>query len=295
LAQATKDGLSKEQVNAVIDLALSEDLGCGDVTSEALIPANLHGKASIVVKDNGVIAGGDIARRVFLKVDHSLEVKLLIQDGTTVKPGDIAGTVSGSVVSILKAERVVLNFLQRLSGIASETARYIAETHDCRARIVDTRKTTPGLRALEKYAVRMGGGQNHRFHLGDAVLIKDNHLAALSSQGMSLTDIINEAKQNAPEGMTIEVEVTNAEEAFEAARAGADMIMLDNMSPDEMESVVNSLPQGIRTEASGGITLDNVRAAAMTGVDIISIGALTHSPRALDISIELDPGTLKLL
>ncbi len=295
MTRAIKDGLSEEQISAVIDLALSEDLGCGDVTSEALIPARLQGKASILIKDNGVLAGGDIVRRVFLKVDPTLDVKLLIQDGTAVKPGDIAGTVSGSIISILKAERVVLNFIQRLSGIASETARYIAETQGCHATIVDTRKTTPGLRTLEKYAVRMGGGQNHRFHLGDAVLIKDNHLAALRSQGMSLTDIINEAKRNAPAGMTIEVEVTNPEEAAEAAGAGADMIMLDNMNPDEMERVVNSLPQGVRTEASGGINLENVRAAAMTGVDIISIGALTHSPKALDISIELDPETLKLL
>jgi len=287
-------GLSEEQVNAIVDLALTEDTSHGDVTSEALIPPELQGKASVLVKAPGILAGGEVARRVFLRVDPSLEVELLIKDGTRVNPGDIVATISGKVISILKGERVALNFLQRLSGIASQTARYVAETQGCNARIVDTRKTTPGLRTLEKYAVRMGGGQNHRLHLGDAVLIKDNHLAALRAQGMTLKDILARAKQNAPQGITIEIEVNTAQEALEAAGAGADIIMLDNMSPDEMRSVVDSLPRGVRTEASGNITLDNVRAAAMSGVDIISIGALTHSSKALDLSIELEPQIMKL-
>jgi nicotinate-nucleotide pyrophosphorylase (carboxylating) len=287
--QVNEAGLFEERVNTIIDLALVEDSGSGDVTSEALIPPELQGRASILVKAEGVLAGGEIARRVFLRVDPSLVVELLIKDGTRVKPGDIAGTVTGSVISILKAERVALNFLQRLSGIASLTARYVAEIKGCKAKIVDTRKTTPGLRLIEKYAVRMGGGQNHRLHLGDAILIKDNHLAALRSRGMSLKDIVTRAKKNAPKGMTVEIEVTTVKEALEAAETGADLIMLDNMSPDEMSRVVSLLPKGVRTEASGGITLENVRAVAMTGVDIISIGALTHSPKALDISIELEP------
>jgi len=293
--QASEAGLSEVQVNTIIDLALAEDLSSGDVTSEALIPPELQGKASVLVKAEGILAGGEVAKKAFLRVDPSLEVELLIKDGARVKPGDIIATVTGRVISILKAERTVLNFLQRLSGIASQTAQYVAETQGCTARIVDTRKTTPGLRTLEKYAVRMGGGQNHRLHLGDAVLIKDNHLAALRAQGMNLKDIVTMAKQNAPQGLTVEVEVTTAQEALEAAKAGVDIIMLDNMSPDEMSRVVGSLPGGIKTEASGGITLENVRAVAMTGVDIISIGALTHSPKALDISIELEPQTLKLL
>jgi nicotinate-nucleotide pyrophosphorylase (carboxylating) len=282
-------GLPEEQINTIIDLALAEDSGSGDVTSEILIPPELQGKASILVKAEGVLAGGEVARMVFHRVDPTLKVDLFIKDGTRVKPGNIAGTITGRVTSILKAERVVLNFLQRLSGIASLTARYIAEIKGCKAKIVDTRKTTPGLRLLEKYAVRMGGGQNHRLHLADAILIKDNHLAALRSQGMSLKDIVAKAKKNAPKGLTVEVEVTSDEEALEAARAGADIIMLDNMAPDEMSRVVSLLQQGIKTEASGGITLENVRTVAMTGVDIISIGALTHSPKALDISIELEP------
>ncbi|MFC1991254.1 carboxylating nicotinate-nucleotide diphosphorylase [Chloroflexota bacterium] len=287
--------LSEEQVNTIIDLALAEDTGHGDVTSEILIPPELSGEAYIESKAGGIIAGGEVAAEVFLRVDPSLQIKLLIEDGTKIEPGDVLATIFGNVTSILKAERTALNFLRRLSGIASETAQYIDKTRGCTARIVDTRKTTPGLRMLEKYAVRMGGGQNHRFHMGDAVLIKDTHLAALRAQGMSLTDIIVKAKKNAPAGLTIEVEVDTSEEAKEAAQAGADMILLDNMSPEEMKGVVSSLPAGVRTEASGGITLENVRAAAMTGVDIISIGALTHSPKALDISLELDPQTLKLL
>ena len=286
--------MSEEQSNNIIDLALAEDTSHGDVTSEALIPPELHGKASILVKARGILAGSEVAKGVFLRVDPSLKVELLIKDGARVKAGDIIATVSGRVTSILKAERVALNFLQRLSGIASQTARYVAKTRGLAARIYDTRKTTPGLRLLEKYAVRMGGGQNHRFHLGDGILIKDNHLAALRAPGMSLKDIVAKAKQNAPKDLKVEVEVTTVEEALEAAEAGADIIMLDNMSPDEMSRVVSLIPSGVKTEASGGITLANVRQAAMAGVDIISIGALTHSPEALDISLELEPQTLKL-
>ena len=280
--------LSEEQFNHIIDLALAEDTGHGDVTSEALIPPELQGKASILIKAKGVLAGVDVARVVFLKVDPSLKVKVLIQDGNKVNPCDIIASVGGRVISILKAERTALNFLQRLSGIASQTAQYVAKTKGCAAKIVDTRKTTPGLRLLEKYAVRMGGGQSHRFHLGDGILIKDNHLAILRTLGLSLKDIVAKAKQNAPPGLTIEVEVTTAEEALEAVDTEADIIMLDNMSPDEMRRAVSLIPSRIKIEASGGITLANVRAAAMTGVNIISIGALTHSVKALDISLELE-------
>ena len=287
--------LRKETFSSIIDLALAEDTGHGDVTSEALIPPELRGKASILVKAAGVLAGGEVAGAVFLKIDPSLKYDQLIKDGTKIEPGEIIGTISGSVISILKAERVALNFIQRLSGIATETAQYVAAAQGSAAKIVDTRKTTPGLRTLEKYAVKMGGGENHRLHLGDAVLIKDNHLAALRSMEMSLADIVARAKQNAPKGMVIEVEVTTENEALQAAGAGADKILLDNMSPEEMRSVVESLPDGVQTEASGGITLENVREVAMTGVDIISVGALTHSPKALDISIEIEPQTLQLL
>ena len=277
-----------KQVDAIIGLALAEDLGEGDVTSEALIPPDLQGKASIIIVENGVLAGGVIMSRVFNKVDPSLEFIQRIEDGTPVKPGDVVGTVSGSMLSILKAERVALNLLQRLSGVATETARYVAEIRGCKGKIYDTRKTTPGMRLLEKYAVKMGGGENHRMHLGDAVLIKDNHIATLLAEGLSLADIVARVKKNSREGITIEIEVTTPEEAAEAAQAGVDIIMLDNMSPKEMKKVVDSMPAGIRTEASGNITLKNVREAALSGVDIISIGALTHSYKSLDIRIEYE-------
>lgn len=286
--------LSEEQVDHIIDLALAEDLSHGDITSEVLIPPHLQGKASILIKEKGIVAGGEVAKKVFLRVDPSLTVEVLIKDGTKVQPGDIVATISDRVISILKAERVALNFLQRLSGIASQTVKYVAKTHSFAVDITDTRKTTPGLRLLEKYAVRIGGGKNHRLHLGDGILIKDNHLAALRALGVSLKDVVAKAKQNAPQGMKVEVEVNTAQEAMDAAEAGADIIMLDNMSPDEMRHIMSLLPSQVKAEASGGITLANVQAAAMAGVNIISIGALTHSPKALDISLELEPQTLKL-
>jgi len=285
----------EEQIDHIIDLALAEDISHGDVTSEALIPPELEGKASILVKAEGVLAGGEVAKKVFLKVDPSLKVVVLIKDGTKIKSGDIAATIVGRVVSILKAERVALNFLSRFSGIASQTAQYIAKTQGLNVRITDTRKTTPGLRLLEKYAVRMGGGQNHRFHLGDGILIKDNHLVALRSLGMSLKDIVAKAKQNAPQGLKVEVEVNTTQEALDAVEAGADIIMLDNMSPDEMRHAASLIPSQVKIEASGGITLANVQTAAETGVNLISIGALTHSSKVLDMSLELEPQTLKLL
>lgn len=282
----------EEQIDRIIDLALAEDLGHGDVTTDALIPSNLQGKASIFVKAKGVLAGAEIARKVFLKVDPTLKIEILIKDGARVNPGDIITLIQGRVASILEAERTDLNFLQRLSGIASQTAEYVAEVKGLGVDITDTRKTTPGLRLLEKYAVRMGGGKNHRIHLGDGILIKDNHIAALGALGMSLKDIIAKAKKDASRGSKIEVEVTTPEEASEAVEAGADIIMLDNMSLDNMRRVMKSVKNRVRVEASGGITLANVRAVAETGVDFISVGALTHSVRALDISLEFEPQSL---
>jgi nicotinate-nucleotide pyrophosphorylase (carboxylating) len=287
--------LTEKQLDKIIDLALAEDIARGDITSQALIPPDLFSRALLLVKEDGVLAGIEVAPSVFRRVDPSLEVEVLVKDGTVIKPGDVVGSVTGSVSGILKAERTALNFLQRLSGIASLTARYVTETGGTKTEIYDTRKTTPGLRFLEKYAVRMGGGQNHRLHLGDAVLIKDNHIAALRATGLELKDIVAKARRNAPEGVTIEVEVTSTAEAREALKTGADIIMLDNMNIEEMSEVVKLAAGRARIEASGGITLDNVRCVARTGVDIISVGALTHSYRALDISLELETPTLKLL
>ena len=282
-------GLSNTpQVKQLIAQAIAEDLGQGDVTTEALIPKTQQGKASIVVKANGIIAGVEVAKQVFLKVDPKLKLAILIEDGTEVKPGDIVAKIEGRVASIAKAERVALNFLQHLSGIASETGRYIQATKGLPVQITDTRKTTPCLRALEKYAVRVGGGKNHRMHLGDGILIKDNHLAALRRQGLSIKEIVTKARQKASPKLKIEVEVKSPQEAVEAAEAGADIIMLDNMSLEDMRQAVQLIKGRALIEASGGITLDRVRAVAETGVDLISIGALTHSAKALDISLELD-------
>ena len=279
--------LSEEQLDSIIDRALAEDISGGDITSEALLPPGLQGKAVIRVKAKGVLAGGEVAKRVFLRVDPSLKIEIIIKDGARVKPGDMLAAISGTVMSIFKAERVALNFLQRLSGIATETARFVARAQGLPVTILDTRKTTPGLRLLEKYAVRTGGGQNHRLDLSDGILIKDTHLAALRALGMDLPGIITRAKRNAPHHLKVEIEVSTVEEAVDAAAAGADIIMLDNMSPEEMRRAASLAPAGVKFEASGGITLKNIGAAARSGVDFISIGALTHSPRALDISLTI--------
>jgi len=284
----------EEQISAIIDLSLAEDLGHGDVTSEILIPPELEGKATIFAREAGIVAGVAIAGKVFHRVDPSIKFTVLSKDGTAVNNGDKIAEISGKVISVLKCERTALNFMQRLSGIATLTAKYTAETHGLETYIADTRKTTPGLRLLEKHAVSMGGGTNHRLHLGNGILIKDNHLAALRATGMSLKEIVAKAKKNAPKGLKVEVEVTSIDEAVEATEAGADIIMLDNMSPSEMRRVVKSLKGKVKIEASGGINLSNVRRAAMTGVDYISIGALTHSPKSLDISLEFDPASFKL-
>jgi nicotinate-nucleotide pyrophosphorylase (carboxylating) len=281
--------LPQEDLKRIVDIALAEDIGRGDITSELLIPQDVQGEASVLIKAEGVLAGLPVAEAVFLRVDPSLNVKPLSADGARVKPGDVVASVSGRVTSILKAERVALNLLQRLSGIATSTAQYVAQIKGTKAGIYDTRKTTPGLRFLEKYAVRVGGGRNHRVDLGDFVLIKDNHIAILRGRGMTVGQIVAMAKAGAPKGMTIECEVTTPEDAVEAAGAGADIIMFDNMTPDDMKRAIALLPKGVRTEASGNINLTNVRTAASAGVDIISIGgALTLSAHALDISLELE-------
>lgn len=282
--------LPVEYVADIVARALQEDLGQGDVTTDALISPEVKAEALLLVKGMGVAAGLGVADAVFRKVDGSVRVKLLFADGARVKPGDILARISGPAASLLKAERTALNFLQRLSGIATETARYVDAVAGLRAAILDTRKTTPGLRLLEKYAVAAGGGRNHRLNLGDMVLIKDNHIAVLRGKGLSLKEIIARVRQHAPAGMKIEVEVTRPEEAVEAASAGADLVMLDNMPAEEMRRAVRLVSGKAKIEASGGITLANVRAVAEAGVDYISVGALTHSVKALDISLELEFG-----
>jgi nicotinate-nucleotide pyrophosphorylase (carboxylating) len=276
------------QVKRLIRQAIAEDFSQGDVTTEALIPETSQSKASVMAKARGIIAGTEIAKQVFLKVDPKLEVDILIKDGAEVKPGDVIARIEGKTSSMLKAERVALNFLQRLSGIASETARYVQSVKGLPVLITDTRKTSPGLRTLEKYAVRVGGGKNHRMHLADGILIKDNHIAVLRRRGLSIKEIVAKARHKASPELKIEVEVKTPEEAIQAAEAGADIVMLDNMNLKDMRQAVRLIKGRALIEASGGITLESVRDVAETGVDLISIGALTHSPKALDISLELN-------
>jgi nicotinate-nucleotide pyrophosphorylase (carboxylating) len=280
--------LPAEYVQTIVETALNEDLGRGDVTTDLLVPREIQGKAFVLIKEAGVSAGAEVAERTFNKVDPSLKVEVLIADGARVKVGDILMQISGSVASILKAERVALNFLQRLSGIASTTAQYVDAVHGLGVDIADTRKTTPGLRLLEKYAVKTGGGRNHRMDLSEAVLIKDNHFAALKATGMSYKEIVTKAVNDVRSGIMVEAEATSVEEAVQAAEAGADIIMLDNMPIEDMRRAVEEIEGRSEVEASGGITLKTVKDVAETGVDFISIGALTHSYQSLDISLEYE-------
>jgi nicotinate-nucleotide pyrophosphorylase (carboxylating) len=272
-------------VKRLIELALEEDLGRGDVTSESLIPLDQLTRGEVLVKAAGVLAGLEVAAAVFHAVDPDLVWTPLARDGDVVSPGQVVAHVAGRARSLLAAERTALNFLQRLSGIATCTARYVESLRGTRARLVDTRKTTPGWRWLEKMAVRCGGGFNHRLDMSGGVLIKDNHLA------LSHNDIhgaVRAARSYAPHTVRVEVEVTDLAGVEAALSAGADIILLDNMGLPEMRRATESVAGRALLEASGGITLETVRAVAETGVDLISSGAITHSVKALDISLEIE-------
>lgn len=275
------------ELDRIVDIALAEDLGWGDITTDAFVPPGVKGKGSFLVKAQGVLAGIEVAQRVFHRVDRSLVLKILVPDGSRIEQGMIVATIEGSLNSILKAERTALNFLQRMSGIATATAQFVEAVAGLPVKIMDTRKTVPGLRILDKYAVWVGGGKNHRFHLGDGVLVKDNHWEALKASGESLAQAIQRVKARASIFLRVEVEVKSLEEARQAVAAGADILLLDNMSPEEMRRVVQKVNGKVLTEASGGISLQNVRAVAESGVDFISSGALTHSVKTLDISLEV--------
>jgi nicotinate-nucleotide pyrophosphorylase (carboxylating) len=272
----------------VVREALEEDGAFRDVTTQTTVPPEQLGRGVFLSKDTGVLAGLPLAVAAFAALDASIALKPSLRDGATMEPGSIIASVEGPLAPILSAERIALNFMQRLSGVATATRALVEAVQGLPVRIVDTRKTTPGLRALERYAVRLSGGQNHRFNLADGVLIKDNHLAAGRSRGLTLNQIIAAARDGAPHTMRIEVEVTSFDEAREAVEAGADVILLDNMGPAEMARCVGMIGGRALTEASGGITLANVRAIAESGVDIISSGALTHSAPSLDISLEIE-------
>ena len=275
------------ETEALIDRALAEDTQGGDVTTDALIPSDLTGKARLVAEEDGVLSGLEAALAVFRRVDPAVETHADLAEGAGLEPGMAIGSVSGPVASILTAERTALNFVRRLSGIATETSKYVREVAGYDARILDTRKTTPGLRNLEKQAVAAGGGANHRRGLGDGVLIKDNHIEALRGQGLSLGEIVGKARANAPHSLKIEVEIEDPNDVEEAILAGADILLLDNMSTADMSAAVKLAGGRVVIEASGRVSLRNVREVAATGVDLISVGALTHSSRALDIGLEL--------
>ena len=275
-------------VRRIITAALEEDGARNDVTTRALVPPDQRGRGTVLCKASGIVAGLPVAEAAFAALDAEVRLEHLVQDGALVAPGDRLARVDGPLASVLSGERVALNFLQRLSGIATMTRRFVDAVAGTQARILDTRKTTPGLRALERYAVRAGGGHNHRFNLSDAVLIKDNHLAAARARGLTIDQVVAQARGAAPAGMRIEIEVTTVEEAREAVDAGADIVLLDNMRIDDMRRAVELGRGRVLFEASGGVTLENVRAIAGTGVDMISVGALTHSAPALDMSLELE-------
>jgi nicotinate-nucleotide pyrophosphorylase (carboxylating) len=274
-------------IRDLIDRTLAEDLSIGDPTTDILIPSDLESTAVLLAKEDGILAGLDVGMEAFRRFDDRVITTPLLEDGAEIKPGDHLGTIQGSVASLLKAERTAVNFMQRMSGIATQTQRYVQAVDGHQVRIVDTRKTTPGLRFLEKYSVRMGGGHNHRQNLGDGILIKDNHIDALKRDGMSLGDVVRKAIREASHTIRVEVEVENLEQLDEALNAGAGIILLDNMDTEQMATAVKIAKGKAFTEASGGITLETVRAVAATGVDIISVGALTHSVRALDISMDM--------
>ena len=268
----------------LIDLALDEDAGLGDVTSRAIFSATHRSRAFIEAKQDLVVCGLEVSARVFAKVDPKLNVQLTARDGERVKNGRVVLRVAGPTASLLTAERTALNFIQRLSGVATKSRAFADAVAGTGVRIADTRKTTPGWRALEKYAVRCGGCANHRASLGEHVLIKDNHIAAAGS----LTKAVQRCRAAAPHSAKIEVEVTTLAEVREAVRARADVILLDNMTPPQIRAAVKLIARRALVEVSGGVRYETLRDFALPGVDVISIGALTHSYRALDISLEIE-------
>ena len=279
--------LNSPDITGLLERAIQEDYSLGDPTSSSLFKSGVNGTAQIIARQDGVCSGIPIAKKILLAIDQTLEIQEICTDGQDLKESQVLIEIKGNVTSILAAERTTLNFLQHLSGIATQTSKYVRAVSKTNTRIVDTRKTTPGLRRLEKYAVLCGGGRNHRQNLGDGILIKDNHIAALQAIGHTITSIVELAKNQAPHALRVEIEVESKDQALEAMQAGADVLLLDNMSAQEIREIIPHLNNGLITEASGGITLDSVEEIARTGVNVISIGAITHSAPALDLSLDI--------
>ncbi len=274
---------SSKLVDRIIENALDEDIGPGDITTSAIVDPELKGEARLLAKEELVLAGMEIFSRVFSILGPGITVESQFHDGDMVRDGAWIALLKGSMRGILIGERTALNFLQHLSGIATLTRRYVEKTYPATVRVIDTRKTTPGLRILEKYAVRIGGGANHRFGLFDGILIKDNHIATAGS----ISKAVERLKTRVPHTLRIEIEVTDIESLEEAINAGADAVLLDNMSLEEMSSAVSIAGGRVILEASGGVTLESIGEIAKTGVDLISVGAITHSARSVDISLEV--------
>lgn len=271
-------------VDEIIMNALKEDIGWGDITASSTVPADKTVRGKFIAKEDTVVCGLEVAARVFALIDTEITMEILIEDGASVKKGDVIATVSGNARAVLEGERVALNLLQRMSGIASRTQTCVEQVAGTRAMITDTRKTTPGLRVLEKYSVRVGGGRNHRFCLADGVLIKDNHIKAAGG----IRQAVESARASIPHTLKIEVEVEDFDQISEALTCGVDIIMLDNMSLADMAKAVAIINGRAQVEASGNMGDKDLKEVAATGVDIISIGALTHTVRAADISLRFE-------
>lgn len=281
--------LSADAVDRIVRIALDEDAPWGDVTSELLIPEDAQATAILAAREDGVLAGGQVFAAAMRLVDPATLVTFSVRDAESFTAGQVLATVSGFARNVLRGERVALNFIQRMSGIATLTAKYVAETTGTKARIVDTRKTTPGLRLLERHAVRCGGGFNHRYSLSDAVLAKDNHLAIVTENGKKdLTAALRDARNRLPHTTHFEVEVDRPDQIEPVLAAGVDTIMLDNFTTEQMRDAVKQINGRALVEASGGVQLPRIREIAETGVDIISVGALTHSIRALDLGLDIE-------
>ncbi len=275
--------LNLPSLDHLIELAFAEDIGIGDITTEATVPPFQQAEGTFIAKSDGIIAGLPVVEQTFNKLDSKLDCCALVSEGDSVATNSPIAEIKGNAKNILIGERTALNFLQRLSGVATLTSQFVNAVADYDAKIVDTRKTTPGWRALQKYAVRVGGGHNHRFGLYDGILIKDNHIVAAGG----IHNAVLRARNTAPHTAKIEVEVENMEQVKEALEVGADILLLDNMTVEMMQQVVQHIGKRAITEASGGITLEQVQAVAATGVDLISVGALTHSAMPMDISLTL--------
>lgn len=274
-------------IDEIIEKAILEDVGDGDHTSLSTIPDTAKGKAQLLVKQNGVLAGVEVARKVFKRVDPELKMEVFIQDGTNVKVGDVAFTIEGKSISILTAERLALNFMQRMSGIATQTNQIVDLLEGTNTKVLDTRKTTPNLREVEKYSVKVGGGENHRFGLYDMIMIKDNHIDFAGGISNAILATQKYLQEKGKENLKIEIEVRNFDELEQVLEIGGiHRIMLDNFTPAEIREAVDRINGLYETEASGGITIDTIRAYAEGGVDYISVGALTHQIKSLDLSLK---------